>query len=252
MQHPPFTALARVYDQLMLDVDYESWAGFLLREAKRRGVPSGRVLDLGCGTGNLTVLLARSGYEVAGLDGSQAMLAVAREKAPALDWHHGDFRDFALERRFALVVSVFDSLNNLISSADFLLAAARVRRHLLPGGLFLFDVNTSAGLRDLWEEGRVEGWSGEVYYRWTYSYDEERKVAEVEAFCRSGGQEFVEVHQERPYDPEEIKGLLDEAGFEEVEVVGFPDGGPVDEDAERVWVSCRAPGLPFSPVPPAP
>jgi SAM-dependent methyltransferase len=237
--HPPFSALAEVYDLIMADVDYDAWLEFILREAGRRGFPGRDVLELGCGTGNLAIPLAERGYRLTGIDRSPEMLAVARAKGPAIDWRLGEFESFALGRRFGLALSVFDSLNNLTTRERFLAAAGRVRAHLLPGGLFLFDVNTSLGLQDLWEGGLVEGWAGEVYYRWRHSYDPERKLARVEAFCDTGKRRFTEVHFERPFDTDEVQELLARAGFGEVETLAFPDGSAATAEAERIWVVAR-------------
>ena len=241
MQRPPFSALAEVYDELMADVEYGEWLDFVLDQAGRRGYPEGAVLDLGCGTGNITIPLADRGYLVTGLDASPAMLEVARSKAPRLDWRLGEFTTFELEQSYALAVSVFDSLNNLLSAQAFLAAAERVRRHLLPGGLFFFDINTSVGLADLWEDGIVEGWAGEIFYRWEHSYDHERGLAKVEAYCETDGRSFTEVHLERPFDPPEVTELLRRAGFLEVETLTYPDARPASADEERIWVVARSP-----------
>lgn len=240
VQQPPFTALAEVYDEIMSDVEYGEWIEFILREAGERGYPPGWVLDLGCGTGNITIPLASQRLDMTGLDSSQSMIAVARRKAPELDWQLGEFTSFTLERRFGLVVSVFDSLNNLLSPKQFLAAARRVREHLLPGGLFLFDVNTSVGLSDLWEGGVVEGWAGEIYYRWEHSFDRVTGLARVEVYCEQGGRSFTEVHLERPFDPEEVVKLLEEAGFVEIEILSYPGGEPANSGEERIWVCARA------------
>ncbi|MEX2535359.1 MAG: class I SAM-dependent methyltransferase [Trueperaceae bacterium] len=242
MNHPPFSALADIYDQIMADVEYDEWLYFILSQAGMRGFRKGPVLDLGCGTGNITIPLAERGLDPTGVDSSVEMLAVARRKAPELDWRNADFTSFALERRFSLAVSIFDSLNNLLTKEQFLAAANRVREHLLPGGLFLFDVNTTTGLRDLWEGGRVEGWAGEIYYRWTHSYDAERDLARVEAYCDDGKRSFTEVHFERPFDPDEVVYLLEEAGFSEIETITYPNGLPAEPDEERIWVFARVAG----------
>lgn len=223
----------------MADVDYESWCEFVVREASKRGYRGGPALDLGCGTGNSTVPLHRRGFEVTGLDSSPEMLAVARDKLPQLDWRLGEFSSFDLPARFSLVVSMFDSLNNLLSADEFRAAAARVAHHLLPGGLFLFDVNTAIGLRELWEGGRVEGWAEEVHYSWLHSFDAYANLARVEASWESGGRRHSEVHYERPFEADETVALLADAGFEEIEVLNFPDGSVAPPDAERIWLCAR-------------
>jgi ubiquinone/menaquinone biosynthesis C-methylase UbiE len=241
VSHPPFSLLAGLYDRIMADVDYEAWCEFILSEAGKRGFQQGPVLDLGCGTGNSSIPLAHRGLVVTGLDASAEMLEVARGKRPEIDWRLGEFTTFSLTRRYELTIAVFDSLNNLLTPERFLACATRVYHHLLPGGLFMFDVNTTAGLRDLWEDGRVEGWTDDLYYRWTHGYDPATGLARVEAHCREGARSFTEVHLERPYDADEVDTLLTAAGFSQVEVLRFPDGEPAEADAERIWVCARRP-----------
>lgn len=235
----PFTALARVYDRIMADIEYDEWADFVLAEAAKLGFTDGPVLDLGCGTGNATLPLKERGLDVAGLDASQAMLAVAETKLPGTTFHLADFESFRLPRRYALVYSIFDSLNNLLTDEAFGAMARNVYAHLRPGGVFVFDVNTTAGLRQLWEGGVASGWADDVYYRWEHSFDEERQLAKVEAYCDTAEGAFTEVHYERGYDPELVRSLLAQAGFQSITVSAHPDGGPVEAETERLWVAAR-------------
>ncbi len=232
---PPFSRLAEVYDEIMADVDYDDWLDFLLREARNRGAPEGRILDLACGTGNATAPALVRGLDVDGLDASNAMLAVARAKLPGVVFHQADARSFELPHHYALVYSVFDALNNLLDDRSFLATARSVRAHLVPGGVFAFDANTTQGLRQLWVDGRAEGWAGEVYYRWTHHYDDARALATVEAYCDGPEGDFTEVHHEKPYDPADLERLLHEAGFGRVDVVRYPSGERATHEDERVW-----------------
>lgn len=241
MDAQPFTRLAEVYDAIMADVEYDDWVAFVLRQATLRGFAGGRLLDLGCGTGNATAPAVERGFDVDGLDASPEMLEVARAKLPHAAFHLGDVRDFELPDRYALVYSVFDALNNLLSDEAFVAMARQVRRHLEPGGWFVFDANTRVGLQRLWEDDRAEGWAGEVYYRWLHRYDPATERATVEAYCDGPEGAFTEVHQERPYDPDDLRRLLGIAGFAPVEVVVYPDAGPADARESRVWTFARAP-----------
>ena len=241
MSSAPFTSLALVYDDIMADIEYDDWAAFMLRELRERGWHEGPMLDLGCGTGNATLPMLARGFTVTGVDASAEMLAVAREKAPHTRFVLGDFETFEAGGPYALAYSVFDSLNNLLEPGAFAKAAANVFAHLAPGGFFMFDVNTTRGLRDLWESGRAEGWAGEVYYNWRHTFDPEVRLARVDAFCLKGTTAFTEVHYERPYDPPELRELLGGAGFASVEVITYPDGDPAPHDAQRVWTIARRP-----------
>ena len=235
----PFSLLADVYDAIMDDIHYEGWTDFILREAEKVGWQGHTVLDLGCGTGNSTFPFFSRGYTVTGLDASPEMLAVAREKLPPVRFVQGNFTSFGLDERFDLVISVFDSLNNLLEPRDFLRTAQRVREHLSPEGLFIFDVNTTVGLRDLWESGRAEGWVDEVHYSWDHTFDEVTRISTVTAYCEKNGRDFTEIHLERAYDPLEVEALLSRAGFAEIKLMTYPKGKPPEEDEERLWVVAK-------------
>jgi len=232
----PFTLLASVYDVIMAEVEYDEWAAFVLELADARGYGGGPLLDLGCGTGNSTAPMTERGLDVTGIDASAAMLAVARAKLPDVEFYRAGFTELALGRTFEVVYSMFDALNNLLTDADMRTALSRVHHHLDPGGLFIFDVNTPTGLRNLWEGGKAEGWADDVFYRWTHSYDEGTGLAHVEALCSTADGSFVERHSERGYDAAELVRLLAGAGFTSIEVVQFPGGEPAPVDADRIWV----------------
>jgi SAM-dependent methyltransferase len=240
----PFSLLAQVYDAIMSDIDYEAWGKFILETVRKRGWrynsnQSGPVLDLGCGTGNSTMPMFALGLDVTGLDASEEMLEQAREKLPPVNFVQGDFRTFKLDKTFSLAYSVFDSLNNLLTEKEFLEAAQNIYTHLEPGGFFMFDVNTTIGLRELWEAGRAEGWAGDVYYRWTHTFDERTNLAKVEAYCENGSTSFTEVHFEKPYDAPDLKRLLTQAGFTGIETITYPDGDESQDDDERIWVVAK-------------
>ena len=247
MRAPPFTSLASIYDEIMQDVPYAAWVDFALREAALRGWSGGRVLELGCGTGNATRLLEERGLEVVAVDASPEMLAVARGKLTRAVLVAGDMRDVDLRGRFTLALGVFDVVNNLLADDDLPRVAARVLGQLTPGGVWAFDANTSAGLEALWDGEAVEGWAGEVHYRWRHAWDPVARLATVDAWCQGPAGAFREEHRERPYDPDELRGLLADAGFARVDVVVFPSGVAADADDPRVWVFATAPAAPVRP-----
>lgn len=249
MQHPPFTALAAVYDTMMEDVEYDHWAEFILSYARdSAGLEQGRALDLACGTGGLTRELLAAGWDVTGLDGSAEMLDMARERLPAgTPLLQGDLRTFDLgAKRFDLVTCVFDSLNNLLSAEELGQALARAAAHLRTGGLLACDLNTRLGVRELWEGDVMEGVApaqdgSEVHYHWSHAYDAAAELGVVQALCRvvrDGGEveEFIEIHRERGYDPEEVAPLLEAAGFTRWDIVEYPDYAEPNEDTPRIWV----------------
>ena len=251
VQHAPFTALARVYDAIMADIEYDAWADFILSYAADAGRQPRTALDLACGTGNLTRELRAAGLNVTGLDASAEMLHVAAERLPGVRFVPGDLRTFELHQTFNLVTCVFDSLNNLTEDGELRQALERCRAHLAPGGLLAFDVNTRVGVRELWEGDSIEGVEAlpggqDVHYHWSHRYDAARQLGVVQAFCRIVGdgagdeaEEFVETHHERGYDVPELEVLLREAGFATWEIVEYPDYAPPEPGTARVWVFAR-------------
>ena len=239
---PPYSSLADVYDEIMQDVPYDAWCGFVRRELAQRGWTGRRVLDLGCGTGRAGEPYREHGFVVVGVDPSEAMIRAARRRDPTGRYLVGDARTLALGERFDLVIAVFDALNNLTFDGDLDLACGRVAAHLGPGGAFAFDVNTAVGLQSLWEDDVAEGWAGDVYYRWEHSWDPATRRARVAAFCRGPRGAFVEHHEERPFDPDELEAALRGAGFATVDVITYPDGTPADASDPRVWGVARLPG----------
>ena len=137
-----YSGLAGIYDDLMQGIDYDEWAAYIEELVdKHGGVPIKKALDLACGTGSTTLALARSGYQVIGLDLSAEMLFVAKvkttkENLPQVTYRQADMREFTLPERVGLVVSFQDGINYLLTEDDFKRTAMNVHQVLLPGGLF--------------------------------------------------------------------------------------------------------------------
>ena len=153
-----YESLAACYDELTYDIPYEKTLTFFERLCAREHVQPHSVLDLACGTGSLSLLLARRGYRVIGADLSSDMLAEAEQKAQALPENRPFFICQPMQRlRLAepvdAVICALDSLNYVTKPADCRKTFRRVYDALTPGGLFVFDINTPAKLRGL--DGQV-------------------------------------------------------------------------------------------------
>ena len=121
---------------------------------RERGLSPGRQLDLGCGTGTLAVLMADAGWEVVGLDASEAMLTQAKQKAldagQSVEFIRQDMRQCRLAVPVNLVTSIYDTLNHLLFPEDLEAAFHAAAGALRPGGLFVFDVNSEATFCQIW------------------------------------------------------------------------------------------------------
>jgi len=228
----------------MDDIEYDDWAEFLLEFLEQQNFQPKSVLDLACGTGNSTAPFLKRGFECWGVDASPEMLEVARRKLPGVTFTRGTFTEFRLERQFDLCTCLFDSLNNVLETADLERTFANVYRHLNAGGWLIADVNTRLGVRELWDGEAIEGVaqiSGgqEVHYHWSHVFDSALELGTVQAFCRLGDKEFLELHTERGYDPADLEPLLIRAGFSSIHFVEYPDFAAPNAETARVWVFAR-------------
>ena len=221
-----YEALAASYDGLTRDIPYEKYLRFFKTLLRRHGVTATTVLDLACGTGSLSVLLAKHGYAVLGVDRSEEMLTVAAEKAMELEENQPFFAAQPMQRLkipepVDACVCALDSINYVTKPQDVQKAFRRVYESLRPGGLFVFDINTPY---------KLEGLDGQVfldetedsYCVWRAVYDKRHSL------CRYGMDLFqqandglwersFEEHVERAYTPEELSQWLTDAGFAQVE-----------------------------------
>ena len=148
-----YTGFAAVYDTFMDNIPYEEWCEYLTGLLKEQGVTEGLLLDLGCGTGSLTELLADAGYDMIGVDNSEEMLELALEKKEQsgkdILYLCQDMREFELYGTVAAVVSICDCINYILEPEDLTEVFRLVNNYLDPGGVFIFDMNTEYKYREI-------------------------------------------------------------------------------------------------------
>ncbi len=243
----PFTLLAKVYDTIFSDVEYDLWAAFVLEYLANSGVhlePSKtKMLDLACGTGKSSAPYLTRGFDLVGVDASIEMLEKAKLSYPSTQFVQQTFTELRLKQKFDLVTCVFDSLNNLIESSDLEKTFFKVAEHLKPTGWFVFDMNTRLGVRELWDDDRFEGEiiteTENIRFTWTHDYDPALELGVVTAYCKTDTLEFTEQHFERGYDPDDLEPMLLQAGFGFIEFLEFPDFSEPDANSPRIWCFAR-------------
>lgn len=222
-----FDAIAFLYDELMSGVPYRQWEDYLEQILEREDCSPVTILDLCCGTGSVSRLLAEKGYQVSGIDISAGMIDLAKtrsqEKGLYIDYHVQDAAALRLGRKFDLVVSLFDSLNYILESASLQQAFYRVSEHITPGGLFVFDVNTELALSaGLFNQDNLGNSKSPLHYNWKSSYDSVSRICRVHMdfiYRKSGTEQKVEVvHYQRAYEEREIIDMLRSAGLEVLHV----------------------------------
>jgi len=245
VQETPYQTLASAYDVIMQDVPYDQWWVFVRAQLSRRGglpTEQARVLELGCGTGNATQWLLRECWRVTAIDASPRMLAVAREKGLAADLVEGDLRTAAFEPdAYALTLAMYDVINHLLEPDALSNLARRVLAALKPGGWWVFDVNTPAGLRDPWLGEPLEGVADGVHFRIDHSWDEASAVATLDAWWRDGVRVHQERHWQRAYEPGAVAATLQKVGFASVAALSETSGEAADDTEPRVWVFAQRP-----------
>lgn len=238
-----YEAIAPVYDDFTHENDYETWFGLLLPELEKHGLQTGKLLDVGCGSGKSLAPMLKRGWQIHGCDISPAMLELAREKAGDADVRLdvADMRELPDFGEFDLVWALNDSVNYLLDAAELRAALDGMRRNLAPHGLLLFDVNTLSSYRSFFaEEVVVEREGKRMIWRGLSNPDAApgsvcEASFEVEPLAEGTGAPIApELHRERHFPETEVLATLAEAGFECLDVFGLGDDDglrrPLDED----------------------
>ena len=263
-----YSDFASVYDELMDDTPYEAWKERIVSLIREYGVSKPRselkgdamseeellaserdlVVDLGCGTGTLSEMLYQEGYDVIGVDSSEAMLAKAMEKRDAsgseILYLLQDMRELSLYSTVGTVVSVCDCVNYILEEDELLEVFSLVDNYLFPGGLFIFDFNTDYKYREVIGDAVIAENREDCSFIWENFYDPEGRINEYDLtmFLRREGDLFervTETHLQRGYEPEEIRGLLEQAGLEVLLMRDADEDGEVTAESERVYVVAR-------------
>ncbi|WP_075717923.1 class I SAM-dependent DNA methyltransferase [Roseburia sp. 499] len=245
-----YTGFAEVYDMFMDNVPYEEWNTYLTGLLKEYGIEDGLVLELGCGTGKMTRLLAKSGYDMIGVDNSEEMLRIAMEAGEedeGILYLLQDMREFELYGTVRAVVSICDSMNYILEEEDLLEVFRLVNNYLDPGGIFIFDMNTIYKYRELLGETTICENREEGSFIWDNYYDEEEQINQYDLtlFIKEEKElyrKYEETHFQRAYEVETVQRLLEEAGMEFVAAYDAFTHDGIREDSERIYMIAREKG----------
>jgi len=241
-----YNALASSYDRLTNDVDYQAVIDFAHEILKQEGVKPRTVADLACGTGSTTRILANMGYRVTAVDLSEDMLTEAMDKCADLEncptFVHQALQKLHLPRAVDLAVCFLDSLDYILDPTDCAEAIRRVYKHLNPGGVFIFDVNTPEKLRAM--DGQVFlDEDDDVYCVWRGEFDEETNICSygMDLFQRQGDvwHRTFEEHREYAYSIGQLTGYLKAAGFTNIRVYADRAFCAPRPEEQRVYFKAR-------------
>ena len=246
-----YTSFAQVYDMFMDNVDYPAWSKYLIQLLKEYQVEDGLVLDLGCGTGNMTELLAKEGYDMIGVDNSEDMLEIASEKRAEsglnILYLLQDMREFELYGTVRAVICLCDSLNYLLEEDDLLITFKLVNNYLDPNGLFIFDFNTVYKYETVIGDSTIAENREDCSFIWENYYTAEDQINEYDLTIFVKQQKdlfrkFTETHLQRGYTLETMKRLVEQSGLIFVEALDADTHGSVTETSERIYVIAREHG----------
>lgn len=241
-----FDEIAFLYDELMEGVPYIEWLKYINQILVTfEGVPE-KVLDLCCGTGRVSMMLAEQGFKVSGIDISSGMIQLAKrnsqKKGLDIDFHVQDASCFSMPDRYDLVISLFDSLNYILDIKALQQCFNRVADHLAPDGLFIFDMNTELALAAGLFNQNNKGSKTRLIYNWKSSYNYETGICAVEMdfeYGREHGKKIQIVHHQRAYDLGDIASMLVTAGFDILAVYDAYNFRRVSAKSDRVFFVAR-------------
>ena len=243
-----YNDFAYIYDKLINDVDYKEWADYYFKIFQRYGLSPKLGLDLGCGTGNLTVELASRGIEMTGVDLSEDMLMVAREKSEGMDilYLNQDMTEFELYGTVDFIVSSLDCINYITDKRDLQRVMKLANNYLEPGGLFIFDINTRYKLENVIGDNTFILEDDDCFCSWQNEYDKRRKLSDfyLTFFLKDGENytRFDEHHTERAYEIEEIKSLIESSGMRLLKVYHNLSFENPKKNSERVFFVAQEQG----------
>lgn len=273
-----YSDFAEVYDEFMDATPYEEWCARLLQIIEQYGISHKKsdhdgksfseeelalasernlVLDLGCGTGTLTELLAAEGFDMIGIDNSPDMLQEAMQKKEAsghdIMYLCQDMRELELYCTVGTVISICDSVNYLLEDEDMIETFRRVNNYLYPQGLFIFDFNTDYKYREVIGDTTIAENREDCSFIWDNFYDEESRINEYDLTIfvkdKENGEDgeqlfrrFQEIHLQRGYELQEMLHFVEEAGLEFLFAIDADTEEEVTAETGRVLMVCREHG----------
>ena len=243
-----YTNFAEVYDTFMDNVPYEEWADYLEERLKEYGVKDGLVLELGCGTGSMTELLAEKGYDMLGVDNSEDMLEIAMEKR--IESGHDilyllqNMQEFELYGTVKAVVSVCDSVNYITEKAELEEVFRLVNNYLDPQGIFIFDFNTEYKYREILGNQVIAEDREECSFIWENYYDHTSMINEYELtlFVQEEDdlyRKYQESHFQKAYTLRDIRSMIEASGLKFVTAYdAYTQKAPM-HNSERITVIAR-------------
>lgn len=239
-----YTIFSEVYDKLMNDVPYEKWSENIENIWSKCGIAPSIVLDLCCGSGTMTELLSKKGYDMIGIDLSVDMLMKAREKLPKTLLLNQDMTKFELHGLVDSIVCLCDSMNYLTKETDILKTLKCCNKYLVDNGILIFDMNTKYKFQtQLGDNIFAENFEN-FSYIWENYFDKEENIHEYQTtfFIKNEDdtyEKFEETHYERFYDIKTMEALIKKSGLKLEAIFDENIYNKPNDFSERLYFICR-------------
>jgi len=213
---------SKVYDIMMVYADYDGWKDIIEEKIERYGEDSKFILDLGCGTGEVLIRLSPK-YSMTGVDLSKEMVDIAKTKIDTASFYVQDMRELKLEKTHDVVISLFDTVNHLISLEGLEKTFKSVYENLNDQGIYIFDVVTRELMDNMFPGGNFIDDRGEMMIIWEHEYDDEEDIDYIDTtfFVKQKNGMFRKITEEymkKIFSVEEIMNTAKKVGFQVVEV----------------------------------
>lgn len=206
------------YDEFAYDIPYEKFRDYYIKIFEKYEKKPELVLDMCCGTGNLTQLMAKK-YDMIGVDASVSMLNIAREKDAdgKILYICQPMEAFELYGTVDCAYSSLDSINYLLEDSDLKKHFSLMRNYLVPDGLYIFDISTPYKLKYILGDNLFSDESENAFFVWQNEYENGISTMYLDIFVRQKSKLYSrisEVHTEKARSVSKIKGLAEKCGFE--------------------------------------
>lgn len=223
----------------MTHVDYVMWAEYVFELLQQRHPAAGDILELGCGTGSLALILQPlGGYSYHASDFSEEMLRVARRKAQQtripISFKQMDFRAVPSEPQYDIILLLYDGINYVTEPAEVTAVFRSADAALRPGGVFVFDHSTPANSLNHSHGFDDSGRDGAFRFRRTSRYDADTQLHTTLFWLGIDGKTYTEKHVQRAYTQDEMEALIGTSAFSIEASYGGFTFDPADEASERI------------------
>ena len=241
----PYSGFAKVYDRLMEDVPYDKWIENIKKLIGEINLKPQNVLELACGTGTLSLKISKMGYNVTGIDISEEMLSVAKNKAlqerQRIDFLNQDISDFQVSRKFDLIISLCDGINYIIEKKDIENLFRKVYQSLSEDGIFIFDISSYYKLKNILGNNNISQADEDLAFIWENYYDDESDILEFDLsiFIEENGiyKRYNEEHIQKAYKISDLEKIYQEK-FVALKI--FDENfQKISEETERIFFALK-------------